>query len=312
VTPVSDRPSRPVALGFASHVLAGLLPFVSSGAISRLGLTTGTALIYLAGTVVITAALVHSRVRAVLATETVALIRNSATRRPFLLGLAGFLVAGVAYYVGLARTPRVAEYVFLTRLDWLVQAAVAVVWLREPWTGRGLAGGALALAGGLLLAWSGAFGTSGLTAAAIYVLASLAGYSCFTPLAAARGTHGALALTIWRHWVNTAGFVALAVVLAAPIASPAPLGFALAALGGLAIVVLFLLRFTALAGLPLWILSAQAPTQALVAIAVSLVTTGSLRTTTLAGMALVVVGEVLVTSSTKPTSPTGGPVLRRR
>ena len=285
---------------------------MSSGAISRLGLTTGTALIYLAGTVVITATLVHSRVRAVLATETVALIRNSATRRLFLLGLAGFLVAGVAYYVGLARTPRVAEYVFLTRLDWLVQAAVAIIWLREPWTGRGLAGGTLGLAGGLLLAWSGAFGPSGLTAAGIYVLASLAGYSCFTPLAAARGTHGALALTMWRHWVNTAGFLALAVVLTTPTSSPSPLGLALAAFGGLAIVVLFLLRFTALTGLPLWVLSAQAPTQALVAIAISLVTTGSLRATTLAGMALVVVGEVLVTSSTKHNAPAGRSVLRRR
>jgi drug/metabolite transporter (DMT)-like permease len=288
-------------------VLAGLLPFVSSAAIGRLGLTTATALIYLAGTAVIAAALVHQRIRSILTAETAALMRQSASRRRLLLGLSGFLVAGVAYYVGLARTPRVAEYVFLTRLDWLVQAAVAVVWLREPWTGRGLVGGALALAGGLLLAWSGAFGPSGLAAAVLYVLASLVGYSCFTPLSAARGIDGAVALTVWRHWVNTAGFVVLALTLASPSPSstPDPVGLALAGIGGLAIVVLFFMRFSALTRLPLWILSAQAPTQALVAIAISLATTGRLRAITLAGIGLVVVGEVLVTSTAERSRPRG-------
>lgn len=288
------RPFTPAALGFASHLLAGVLPFISAGAIARLGLMPGTAILYLAGSAVLVASLTFGSVRGWLVTETSALVAPRA-RGLLLGGLAGFLVAGVAYYVGLERSPRVAEYIFLTRLDWLVQAAFAIVWLREPWTARGLAGAALALAGGVILAWSGAFGTSGLVAAAIYIGASLAGYSCFKPLSAARGPEGAVVLTMWRHWVNTIGFVVLAAMLPAPAAPGGVLGLLLALIAGITIVALFLLRFTALTDLPLWVLSAQAPTQAIIAILVTLVTLGTLPGTTLAAIGLIVIGEVLVT-----------------
>lgn len=305
---VHRRLLDPVVLGFASHLLAGALPFLSAGAIARLGLLPGTAALYLAGSAVIAAAVVAPRVRARLAAET-GVFGRPASRTAFIAGLAGFLVAGVAYYVGLAHAvglgsaTRVAEYIFLTRLDWLVQAAFAVVWLREPWTPAGLAGAALALAGGLVLAWAGAFGATGLVAATVYVLASLAGYSCFKRLAARRGPAAAVALTTWRHVVNTAGFVVLAATLgtAAPDGDIAS-GLALAAAAGVVLVVLFLLRFTALTGVPLWVLSAQAPTQALVAIAVVLATTGALPSTTLLGVALVVAGEVMVMRSRRPAA----------
>lgn len=296
------HPFSPVALGFASHLLAGVLPFISAGAIARLGLMPATAALYLAGSIAVAASLLHGRVRAWLLAETPALAAPGA-RGLLFGGLAGFLLAGVAYYVGLDRAllathetsrPRVAEYIFLTRLDWLVQAAFAIVWLREPWTVRGLFGAALALSGGVVLAWSGAFGASGLTAAAVYIGASLAGYSCFKPLSTARGPAGAVVLTIWRHWVNTVGFVALAVALPAPSATAGGMGLLLAVIAGVAIVALFLLRFTALTGLPLWVLSAQAPTQALIAILVTLVTAGTVPPTTLTAIGLIVAGEVLV------------------
>ena len=170
----SPRAFDPVPLGFASHLLAGVLPFLSSAAIARLGLMPATAALYLAGSIAIGTALLDRRVRGWLRIETTWLL-SVGTRGPFSLGLIGFVVAGVAYYVGLADTTRVAEYIFLTRLDWLIQAAFAIVWLREPWTPRGLAGAALALSGGLLLAWSGSFGTHGLAAAAVYIAAILAG-----------------------------------------------------------------------------------------------------------------------------------------
>ena len=86
------------------------------------------------------------------------MLTSPAWRVAFASSLAGFLVAGVAFYVGLAGSSRVAEYVFLTRLDWIVQAPVAILVLREPWTGRGLAGAAVALAGGLLIVWTGVVG----------------------------------------------------------------------------------------------------------------------------------------------------------
>jgi hypothetical protein len=176
----------------------------------------------------------------------------------------------------------------------LVLAAVAVIWLREPWTLSGLAGAGLALAGGLALAWSGAFGASGLVAAAVYILASLVGYSSFKPLTAAAGPRGALALTVWRHWVNTVGFVLLVLVRPGANTPLDTTGLLLALVAAVAIIVLFALRFTALTGLPLWILSAQAPTQALVAIAVTLATTGTISELTTLGIALIVVGEVMV------------------
>jgi drug/metabolite transporter (DMT)-like permease len=299
VTSLPGRPFSPVGLGFASHLLAGVLPFLSAGAIARLGLMRGTATLYVAGTLMFVASLASRRVRGWLHVETAILLSRGA-RPMFPLGLAGFLVAGVAYYVGLAHTPRVAEYIFLTRLDWLVQAAFAIVWLREPWTTRGLAGAALALAGGLILAWSGAFGVSGLSAAATYIVASIVGYSCFKPLSIARGAEGAVVLTMWRHWVNTLGFVALALVLPGSATIDAPTGVLLATLAGVIIVVLFLLRFTALIGLPLWALSAQAPTQAIVAVLLTLVTTGTLPAATLAAIALIVAGEVMVASERRP------------
>jgi drug/metabolite transporter (DMT)-like permease len=295
--PVTSPPgsaSNPAALGLASHLLAGVLPFLSSGAIARMGLVPGVAALYLAGSVVLVLSLARRRVRVQLRAES-AILMAPASRWMFIAGLAGFLVAGVAYYVGLANTPRVAEYIFLTRLDWIAQAAFAVVWLREPWTPRGLAGAAIALAGGLLLAWTGAFGASGLAAAALYVCASLAGYSCFKPLSAARGTRGATVLTMWRHWVNTAGFVGLAVARPGSALAHDITGLILALVAGIVIVVLFLLRFSALTGIPLWVLAAQAPIQALVAIVVTVATTGSLpATTALAAIGLIVVGEVLV------------------
>jgi len=306
---VGRRLLNPVGLGFASHVLAGALPFLSAGAIARLGLLPGTAALYVAGSVVVAAVIAFPRIRGHLVTETAAFARPAA-RAAFVAGLAGFLVAGVAYYVGLAHfaglgdTARVAEYIFLTRLDWLVQAAFAIVWLREPWRPAGLAGAGLALTGGLLLAWAGAFGATGLLAATVYILASLAGYSCFKRLAGHRGPAGAVALTTWRHVVNTIGFI----VLAATIGTRAPQGdlasgLALAAAAGVVLVVLFLLRFTALAGMPLWVLSAQAPTQALVAITVILATNGTLPSATLLGIGLVVVGEVMVTRSGRSAGP---------
>jgi drug/metabolite transporter (DMT)-like permease len=289
----------PVGLGFASHLLAGVLPFLSSGAIARLGLMPGTATLYVAGSLMLVVSLASGRVRNWLRVETASFLSPGA-RPMFLLGLAGFLVAGVAYYVGLARTPRVAEYIFLTRLDWLIQAAFAIVWLREPWTTRGLAGATLALAGGLLMAWSGAFGVSGLTAAAVYILASLVGYSSFKPLSAMRGAEGAAVLTMWRHWINTTGFVLLALLFPATATVDVPTGLLLAVVAGIAIVVLFLLRFSALTGIPLWVLSAQAPTQAVVAILVTVVTIGTLPVPTLVAITCIATGEVMVASARRP------------
>ena len=295
---MSDRASSsplPITFGLTSHLLAGTLPFLSAGAIARLGLLPATTLLYLAGSVLIATALVVPRVRQWLVEETRALA-GPRLRGPWALALTGFLVGGVAYYIGLSVTPRVAEYIFLTRLDWIAQALVAVVWLREPWNARGLAGAGLALGGGLLLAGAGAFGISGLSAALVYIGASLVGYSCVKPIVSVRGPRAALVLTMWRHWSNTAGFVLLAVAIpGAAAVRPEATGLVLALIAGAVIVVLFLLRFTALTGIPLWVLSAQAPTQALIAIVVTLATGGTLVPMTLVAIVLIVAGEVIVT-----------------
>jgi hypothetical protein len=84
-------------------------------------------------------------------------------------------------------------------------------------------------------------------------------------------------------------------MLPAPAAPGGVMGLLLALVAGIIIVALFLLRFTALTDLPLWVLSAQAPTQAIVAILVTRVTLGTLPGTTLAAIGLIVIGEVLVT-----------------
>jgi len=280
----------------ASHALAGVSPFIVAEVIARTDPLPGTALVYGLGAAVLALLLVVPRWRVRLGEETRLL-----TRRPlrglFVTSLAGFLVAGVAYYVGLAGSARVAEYVFLTRLDWVVQAPVAILVLREPWTRAGLGGAVLALAGGLVIVWTGVVGSSGLLAALCYVFASLAGYLGAARIARARGLEGAVALTVWRHWVNTAGFVALTLLLA-PVAQRPDNGTLMLALAGsLVLLGLFLCRFAALTRLPLWVLSAQAPIQAVVALAVSRLTEGHIPTATLVAVAMIVCGEAVVASS---------------
>lgn len=302
---VSPRPpsARLIAAGFGSHLIAGVLPFLSAAAIGGLGLMRGTAALYLAGTAALAVALLSRRLRHTVARETAALRGGSG--RLLGIGLVAFLGAGVAYYVGLAASGRVAEYIFLTRLDWLAQAVVAIVWLGETWTKRGLTGAALALSGGLLLAWTGAFGPSGVAAALAYIGLSLVGYSCFKPLSASRGTPGAVTLTMWRHVVNTCGFAGLALIEPASNAALTPAGLVAAVAAGLLIVILFLLRFTALTALPLWVLSAQAPTQALIAVAITAAVGGMVPASSLAAIGLVVAGECLVTWPA-PANPRAG------
>jgi drug/metabolite transporter (DMT)-like permease len=283
---------NPVGLGLASHVLAGLFPFLAATAISRLGLLPATAWIYGIGAVGLAASLALGRWRRAFIDES-STLWQSASRWIILAGLAGFLVAGVAYYAGLARSPVVAEYVFITRLDWILQAPFAILILREPWTRPGLAGGLIALTGGVMLSWTGSIGASGLGFALIYVLASLAGYTAFKPIAAARGAKGAVTLTVWRHWVNTLGFVVLAALQTSGVA-PDNGGLLLAVAGAVAILALFLLRFTALTGLPLWVLSVQAPVQAFIAILMTFVMGATLPVSTVIAIGLVVSGECLV------------------
>lgn len=286
-----------LALGFASHLLAGLSPFIVAAVIARTSLLTGTALVYGLGAIALAALLVPRRFRQRFREETTSLVR-APLRNAFLWSLAGFLVAGVAYYVGLASSARVAEYVFLTRLDWVVQAPVAIVVLREPWTRGGLAGAGLALAGGVLIVWTGLVGTSGLLAAACYVLASIAGYLGATRIARTRGLRGAVALTVWRHWGNTVGFIGLALFMSQTThLSISSSTLPIALLSALVLIGLFLTRFAALTRLPLWVLSAQAPVQAIVALIASRITEGVPSPTTLLAVAMIVGGELLVARS---------------
>jgi drug/metabolite transporter (DMT)-like permease len=286
---------RGLALGLASHLLAGVSPFIVAEVIARTDLMPGTALVYSLGAVALAVWLTVPVVRRRLARETRELARG-ALRVPFLASLAGFLVAGIAYYAGLATSARVAEYVFLTRLDWVVQAPVAILVLREPWTRAGLGGAALALSGGLLIVWTGVIGSNGLLAALCYVAASLAGYLGATRIARTRGLAGAVTLTVWRHWVNTVGFVALTalVMRSGALQRPDNGTLALALAGATVLLGLFLSRFVALTRLPLWVLSAQAPVQALVALAASRLTEGATSRATLVAVAMIVAGELLV------------------
>lgn len=286
-----------LALGLASHALAGLSPFIVAAVIARTSLLTGTALVYLLGTAGLLALLAVRPARRRLWQST-RILAAPRWRAAAASSLAGFLVAGIAFYVGLASSPRVAEYVFLTRLDWIVQAPVAILVLREPWSWRGLGGAAMALAGGMLIVWTGAVGSSGLAAALVYVGASLAAYLGASRITKAQGLPGAATLTVWRHVVNTVGFVVLATVLRP--AGPLRLDATTLALGTVSAVVLlglFLCRFVALSRVPLWVLSAQAPVQAVVALLVSRFTEGAPAPATLVAVAMIVCGEAVVASS---------------
>ena len=296
-----------LALGFASHVLAGLSPFIVAAVIARTALLPGTALVYGLGTAALAALLILPRARRHLRKWT-SVLASPPWRVAFASSLAGFLVAGVAFYVGLARSSRVAEYVFLTRLDWIVQAPVAILVLREPWTWMGLAGAVVALAGGVLIVWTGAVGTSGLASAMVYVVASLVAYLGASRIARAGGLPAAVALTGWRHVVNTLGFAALAIAMGpSGSLSPSAGTIALGTLSACVLLGLFLCRFAALTLVPLWVLSAQAPVQAVVALVASRLTEGAPSAATLAAVALIACGELVVAMSQRrsgrPQSP---------
>jgi drug/metabolite transporter (DMT)-like permease len=289
--------ARSLALGFASHLLAGVSPFLVAAIIARTSLLAGTALAYGIGALALSALLLLPRARRWFVTETQRLT-GAALRTAFLCSLAGFLVAGVAYYIGLTRSARVAEYVFLTRLDWVVQAPVAVLVLREPWTRTGAAGAVLALAGGLLIVWTGIVGTTGLAAAACYVLASLAGYLGATRIARHAGSSGAAGLTVWRHVVNTVGFVVLALAMGQAGHVRFDVGtLSLGLLSATVLIGMFFCRFVALTRLPLWVLSAQAPVQAVVALVASRLTEGTTSAMTLVAVAMIAAGEVIVAAA---------------
>jgi hypothetical protein len=294
-----------IGLGLTSHLVAGVSPFIMSATMARLGLIPGMALVYGLGSLGLIASLAEPAWRRLALLETRALL-SQPMRLAFVGGLAGFLVAGIAYYIGLAHSPRVAEYIFLTRLDWILQAPVAILVLREPWTRGGVTGGALALAGGVVLAWTGSIGLSGIVAGLIYIVASLAGYAWFTPLSAARGGRGAAALTVWRHWINTLGFLALLGLSGGAQGELDSSALLLAMAGAVVIVALFLLRFTALTGIPLWVLSVQAPVQATVAVGVTFASGGYLPPATIGAILMIVIGELLVS-----VSQTGVQVSRR-
>ena len=290
-------PAFGLALGFASHILAGLSPFIVAAVIARIGLVPATALVYGLGTAGLAALLLVPRARQHVRQWT-SVFTSAAWRVAFVSSLAGFLVAGVAFYVGLARSSRVAEYVFLTRLDWIVQAPVAILVLHEPWTSRGLAGAAVALAGGLVIVWTGAIGTSGLAAAVVYVAASLVAYLGASRIARAGGLPGAVALTAWRHVVNTVGFGVLAIVMVDAVPLRINAGtIALGMLGACVLLGLFLCRFVALTRVPLWVLSAQAPVQAVVALVASRLTEGAPSVATILAVLMIASGEVIVASA---------------
>jgi drug/metabolite transporter (DMT)-like permease len=290
-------PALGLALGFASHILAGLSPFIVAAIIARTALLPATALVYGLGTAGLATLLVLPQARRHVR-EWTSVLASPPWRVACASSLAGFLVAGIAFYVGLARSSRVAEYVFLTRLDWIVQAPVAILVLREPWTGRGLAGAAVALAGGVLIVWTGAIGTSGLTAAVVYVAASLVAYLGASRIAREGGVHAAVALTGWRHVVNTAGFGLLALVMGpSGSLSLTPGTIALGTLSACVLLGLFLCRFAALTRVPLWVLSAQAPVQAVVALVASRLTEGTPPAATLLAVLMIVSGEVIVATA---------------
>jgi drug/metabolite transporter (DMT)-like permease len=88
----------------------------------------------------------------VFAVEGFRLPAPSQLTRPALGGLVSTLVAGLAYYYGLRRIPA-ERAAILSYLEPLAAMLVGWVILAEPPSYAALAGGALILAGGLLVAW---------------------------------------------------------------------------------------------------------------------------------------------------------------
>ena len=67
---------------------------------------------------------------------------------------------------------------------------------------------------------------------------------------------------------------------------------------------LFLCRFAALTRVPLWVLSAQAPVQAVVALVASRLTEGAPSAATLVAVLMIASGEVIVASAQRTMPPT--------
>ena len=116
------------------------------------------------------------------------------------------------------------------------------------------------------------------------------------------GTRGATALAVWRHLVNTAGFVALTIVMgqATRVRFDADT-MAIGIVSASVLLGMFLCRFAALTRLPLWVLSAQAPVQAVVALVASRISEGMPSALTILAVTMIVAGEIAVVRSRQPT-----------
>ena len=284
--------SRGVGLSGISHVLSALFPFVAADSIKRLGVFPASFIFYLIGTILILALLVRGKLRRDTRSAFVLLREKPSFQRAVLLFVAG----GVCYYKGLETSASTVEFVFLSRLDWVLQMPAAVIFLKEPWNWKGASMAILAATGGVLVGWAGTDGLGGSAWAAGYVVFSVAAYNSITPLLSGESglTHtGALAvrtffitfLLFLCSWYDP--------VQVGRIEFSLQSGGALiqAVAAGLVLVCVFWSRFAALAIIPLWLFAGFAPLQAGVAATVGLLYGGMPTAGVLAGMALVILGE---------------------
>lgn len=280
--------------GIFSHFAAAFFPFVAGALLSQLGVFSASSLFYVMGVgILLCVVLVSSKLRLEVASILILLVRGEWPWR-FSVALLCFAIAGAGYYLGLEKAAVKLEYIYLTRLDFVLQIPVGILVLRERPNLWGLCGAAIAAIGGAIIAYKGAFGPSGLEWAFLYVVASIGAYTLITPVLKERPSYTPFAVVAMRTLLLTAVFAAM-VPLHEQWRTPENWTTWLTVLCAAALLIgMFLLRFAALRRIQLWVFSALAPLQAFGAtlIAASL---GNLPGWISAfGIFLIVSGELLV------------------
>ena len=292
-----------LAAGFTSHFISAAFPFIAGACLKQLGVFPASAFFYLVGlTLIICICIAKAKYRNEL-TDAISCYLQGGLPWQFSASLFFFAIAGAGYYLGLNSAERKLEYIYLTRLDFVLQVPVGIVFLREKWNSKGLAGAAIAAVGGCIIAWKGAFGPSGIWWGMTYVASSLAAYALVTSVLQMHKRFSPFVMLSAR----TVAVLFVFTVLSYPsgtwntdILSWPHLLLTIAA--GSLLFGMFWLRFAAIKEMPLWVFSALAPIQALGAtiIAASL---GQLPgIIAMSGVLLVVIGELLVAFSYAKTA----------
>ncbi|MCC6931807.1 MAG: hypothetical protein IT292_00935 [Deltaproteobacteria bacterium] len=293
---MSTRLCFAMGLAVASHLLSAMFPFVAAAGMKALGIFPACFVFYAVSTCLVMFVGIASRRCRNESRSSLKQLGGENVWPKFFWAIYFFACAGGCYYLGLAIASNKLEFMFLTRLDWIIQMPVVVLFLREVMTRRNLLGAVIAALGGIVIGWTGALGLSGVLYAVGYVGASVCAYTLVRSLFNVKPASSGFMLMAIR---NVAMMLVFAILMAIDVATLKNMAatnssFMLVLVAGTFLFFLFWARFEALRAIPLWLFAALAPLQTVGGVIIAFAVGELLSSLALTGVCLVSVGELII------------------